>query len=216
MSVWYLVPMALSMGSSYAGQKAQNEAMVSGAETNAEIEAMNREFQKKMFNKQIEMQKPFYEEGLKALPLYEQATYGKLPFEKSGLGKLQEGLISKEISGYPSYIKDMALSRLRSEEGEKQKGRLMDLEKIGLGASGLAGESNVRLGNALAGSYLASGGAMANATMNKYMGTQSAWNRAIDQLSGIPAYLSSMNRNQSPYDSTPNIYNQESLLMETT
>lgn len=200
MSVWFLLPMAISAGTSYAGQKAQNEATLAGAETSANIDAMNREFQKKVFYENMAMQKPFYEAGKSAIPLYDRAINNDLNPMESGMANIQERLLTDNTKGFSGYVKDLALGRLKAEEGEKQKGRLMDLMKIGLGASGSAGSSAVNLGGALANSYMSSGNTLANATMGNALNTQSMWNRTIDSLAGLPAYMASRKNNDDGFD----------------
>ena len=88
------------------------------------IQKLNRDYSTKLFNENIERQKPFYEAGLKAGVKYPDAITNKLDPTQSGSYKTKLGLIEKDLEGAPEYVREDAISRLGAVEGEKQKSRL--------------------------------------------------------------------------------------------
>lgn len=198
--MWQYLALGASIGMGALGQHQANKAIKEGAASTARMEDMNRKFQEEVFRKNIEMQKPFYEAGKAAIQPYQDAILNKSNPMASGLAQFQKGQLGKSLSGAPEYVKKMAMDRLTAEEGEREKARLLDLQRIGLGASGSAGQSAANLGGALAQSYGVSGRAEAGAIMGDQMAKQNMWVQALDTLSGLPAYLSSTQRPKAQPD----------------
>jgi len=196
--MWQYLALGASIGMGVAGQYQQNKAIGEGAASTAKIEDMNRAFQEQVFKRNMELQKPFYEAGKAAIEPYAEAIKNKRDPMLSGLAQFQKGQLEKSLSGAPEYIKKMALDRLSAEEGERSKSRLLDLQRIGLGASGSAGQSAVNLGGALAQSYGVSGAANANSIMEQNRVRQNMWGQTLDTLSGLPAYLRSTQKPEQP------------------
>jgi hypothetical protein len=182
--------MIAGLAMSQRGQQQAMASTVEGARTQANIEAMNREYSQKVFDEEIEQQKPFYDAGVKAGVKYDDAITNKLDPKKTGTYQLQRELIDPDLAGQPEYVWEGAHERLGAMEAEKQKGRLMDLQQIGLGAAGSAGTAGVNLGNVLAQSYGLTGNVMAKATQSAAEQKQSMWNVTASQLSGLPSYFS--------------------------
>lgn len=195
MAFWAAIPMVASMASSALGGQQSIESTEAGAKSSARIAQLNREYQTRVFEKNIEMQKPFYEAGLEAVDPYSKAISGKGDAMSSGLAKMQKKMISEDTGSMSDYVKNKSMGRLEAEEGEKYKGRLMDLQQIGLGASGSAGQSAVNLGSSLAGSYAQEGGTNIAASMNKQTSLSNMWTQTMDQLSGLPAYYKASQTN---------------------
>jgi len=171
------------------GAEEAAEGVEKGAAEQARIEQIKREYVQKQFDADIERQKPFYEAGIAAGVDYPDAVKNKLDVTKSGAYQEQKALIDPTLEDSPQYVKDMAMERLGAVEGEAQKGRLLDLQKIGMGAAGSAGNSSMNLGNVLAQSYGLAGNVQTGADITSSETRQSAWNRAASQITGLPAYL---------------------------
>lgn len=197
MAFWAAIPMVASMASSALGQQQATEGGIEGAKSSARIQQMNREYQKNVFEKNIEMQKPFYEAGLEAIEPFSEAIAGRGDAMKGGLAQMQKDMIEKDTGSMSDYVKNLSMGRLEAEEGEKYKGRLMDLQQIGLGASGSAGKSAINLGTSLAKSYAGEGLTNLQSSMNKQTSLSNMWTQTMDQLSGLPAYYAASNSGKS-------------------
>ncbi|MCP3924491.1 MAG: hypothetical protein GY714_18110 [Desulfobacterales bacterium] len=197
MAFWAAIPMIASTGSGIAGQKAAQDAAISGAESSARIEQMNREYQQKVFDKNIEAQKPFYEAGKTAIDPYARAVRGEGNAMSSGLAQMQKGLLAKDTASMSDYVKNLTSGRLEAEEGEKYKGRLLDLQQIGLGVSGSAGRTASNLGTSLAQSYAREGQTELAARMGEQTALSNMWTQTMDTLSGLPAYYEASKGQQS-------------------
>jgi hypothetical protein len=197
--IWLaLAGMAASAASSQAGAAAASAASIESAQASAEIESMNRAFQRSQFEKELARQKPFYEAGKAALPLYQQAINNTLDVTKLPLYKMQKGMIEKSFdANTPEYIKENAMQQLGAQEGELAKTRLADVQQIGLGQAGAAGQSQVNLGTTLANSLMRGGNALAQGQLSAAMNQQNAWTKAANDISGLPAYMASINRGPS-------------------
>lgn len=191
MGFWAAIPMIASMGAQAMGTLSGAEATIEGAEASANIEKLKRDYATKVFDEDIDRLKPFYDAGVQAGVKYGDAITNRLDPTKSGAYQAKLGLISEDLAGQPEYVREGAIEKLGAIEGEKQKGRLMDLQQIGLGAAGSAGTSRLNLGNILAQSYGLTG--MTEAGAKQYGGEerQSAWNVAASQISGLPSYFAS-------------------------
>lgn len=186
-----LVTGLLSVASQAAGSEEKRISTVEGAKSTVAIEALSREYATQMFKEDIERQQPFYEAGKAAGVQYGAAVRNQLDPTESGSYQLQKDLIDKDLGGAPAYVKEGAYAQLGAVEGEKQKSRLMDLQQIGMGSAASAGTSGLNLGNMLARSYGLSGNVMAGGMQSSANQTQSMWNVAGSQLSGLPAYIES-------------------------
>lgn len=221
MSFWDAVPALLAVGATaadYIGSKEATKGLEEGTREGeakqAALEKLNRDYAQKIFDEDIERQKPFYDAGIKAGVQYSDAITNKLDPTQSGAYKTQLGLISPELEGAPEYVREEAIQRLGAIEGEKQKGRLLDLQQIGMGAAGAAGTSGMNLGNVLAQSFGRTSGAGFQTAQNlQTVGEQrqSAFNVAASQLSGLPAYLASSRSPQTQYGGSPYTTQQNPL-----
>ncbi len=196
-----LAGLALSAASSSAGSAAAAASSIEGAQASADIEAMNRNYQRSSFEKELALQKPFYEAGKAALPLYEAAIKNTLDVTKLPLYQMQKGMIENSYGeNTPQYIKDNALKTLGAQEGELAKTRLADIQQIGLGQAGSAGQSSVNFGSAFANSISREGSAQAQGQLSAFQEKQGMWNKAIDDTLSVAPYLASQGRrtNQQP------------------
>lgn len=192
MSWWDIIPAVLEIGSiavDYMGAEEATKGVEEGSAEQIRIETIKRNYATKVFEDNLERQKPFYDAGIKAGIQYPNAITNRMDPTKSGTYKTQLGLISKDLEGAPEYVKEEALQRLGAIEGEKQKNRLLDMQRIGLGAAGSAGTSGLNLGNTLAQSFNLSSGVLGSSQQEVSDRNQSAWNVAASQLSGLPAYM---------------------------
>lgn len=198
MGWWSAIPAIASVGMSFLGQGEAAEGVEAGAKEQAGIEKMKREYAQKVFEEDIERHKPFYDAGVAAGVSYPDAITNKLDPTKSGAYQLQRGLIEPDLAGAPEYVREGAMEQLGAIEAEKQKTRLLDIQKIGLGAAGTAGTSSLNLGNILAQSYGLTGQVLGQGRITAGEQRQSAWNVAASQLSGLPSYFAAGTPQQQP------------------
>lgn len=190
-SGWELLPMVASMGVEwYSQEQLAEKAGEAGAEV-SRVQGLNRAYQQKIFEENIERQRPFYEAGMEALPKYKAAVAGKLDPTESGIYKMRAGLLEEDLADAPEYIREKSMKRLAAEEEQKIKPRLMDIIQTGMGAAGEAGRASVNLGTALAKSYGATSVAGQKYGQAASEIRQSAWGKAADVVSGLPSYFAS-------------------------
>lgn len=203
MAFWVaLAGMAMSAASSTAGTAAAQASSIEGAQASSDIEALNRSVQRSNFEKELARQKPFYETGKAAIPLYEAAMKNTLDVTKLPLYQMQKGMIESSFGeDTPQYIKDNAFRSLEAQEGELAKTRLADIQQIGLGQAGSAGQSTVNLGTALTSSITRGSNQLAQGTLKSNQAGQSMWDNTIDTGLSFAPYLASVNRNKE--DTTP-------------
>jgi len=182
-----MLPMVASFGFQYAGMKAGTQGIVTGAESQAKIEKMSRDYQNRVFKEGYKQQEPFMKAGVEALPLYQRAVSGDA--QETGIGAMERRMVEKETSSMSDHVRNVTAQKMEAEGAEKTKGRLMDIMQIGLGQSGAAGRSAINLGSSLAGSLQRGGSALASATMAGNIGRQNMYMGALEQLSGLPAYM---------------------------
>jgi len=191
MAFWFAIAgAALSAASSASAGAAGRAATLEGAETEASIQAMSRAVQARRFKRDIAEQKPFMAEGKKALPLYEQAVEGTFDVTQTPMYKMQAQMIGDELQDAPEFVRNEAMRGLGVREGELAKGRLLDMQKVGLGMAGSAGQTALSFGNEMSSSLMRGGGALAQGNLMGSMQQQNAWMSASEGLSGLPAYLS--------------------------
>lgn len=176
------------MAMTAVGKQQGVAATVEGAEAQANIEALGREAVERRFKRDIEYQEPFFKAGEEAAEPYAEAVKGRFDVTKSPLYKMQKEMIMGELEGAPEGVKADALERLGAREGEMAKGRLLDLQKIGLGAAGSAGQTALSFGTAYSRSMQAGQGALAQGTLGGAMQQQNLWTSAMEGLSSYPAY----------------------------
>lgn len=202
MVAWFaLAGIALSAASSSAGAAAASASSIEGAQASADIEAMNRNYQRSSFEKQLGLQKSFYEAGVASLPLYQAAMKNTLDVTNLPLYQMQKRIMDGgQDKDTPQYIKNNALLTLGAQEGELAKTRLADIQQIGLGQAGSAGQSSVNFGSAFANSIKREGNAQAQGQLSASQENQGMWNKAIDDTLSVAPYLASQGRrtNQQP------------------
>jgi hypothetical protein len=176
------------MGSSALGKQQGMEATVEGAETQAAIERMSREAQQRRFDRDVEYQKPFFEAGEKAVEPYAKAVKGEFDITQSPLYKMQKEMVMGELEGAPEGVRADALERLGAREGEMAKGRLLDLQKIGLGSAASAGQTALSFGSAFGRSLQQGQGALAQGALSGAQQQQNIWTGVMEDVSGYPAY----------------------------
>ena len=190
-----------------AGGMAAREATLSGAATQSATEAQAREALERSYQIEKKTHEPFRKVGEKAVPLYEQAVRGEFDVTQSPMYKMQADMISSELANSPEYVRNEAMQSLGVREGEMAKGRLMDQMKIGVGEAGSAGRSAISFGNAMTKSLQSGYGALAQGQLTGAMQQQNAWMGAMEQLSGIPAYME-----QQSYFNKPTNMNAQAKL----
>lgn len=185
------------MGVDAIGKQQGVAATVEGAEAQAGIEKLSREAQERRFQRDIEYQKPFFEAGEKAVEPYAQAVKGEFDITQSPLYKMQKEMVMGELEGAPEGVRADALERLGAREGEMAKGRLLDLQKIGLGSAASAGQTALSFGTAFGQSMQRGQGALAQGVLAGAQGEQNIWTGVMEDVSGYPAYRAQQPRLQS-------------------
>ena len=176
------------MGVSAVGKAQGVAATVEGAEAQAGIERLSRDAQQRRFDRDIKYQEPFFEAGEKAVKPYAEAGKGEFDITQSPLYKMQKDMIMGELVGAPEGVRADALERLGAREGEMAKGRLLDIQKIGLGSAESAGQTALSFGTAFGQSLQRGGSALAQGTMSGSAQEQNMWTSAMEGLSSYPAY----------------------------
>ena len=185
---------AAGLAGGAAGSEANNAATVEGAQTQADIEAMNRAYQRKLFDEQQANQQPYYQAGYDANPLLNQfRTQGGIDLSNNPLFQMQQRLGSEGLQmagqtrpGTQEYFN--AMNNATSQTPAYQ--RLLDLQKVGLGSADTAGSYANNQGNALASSYMTGGNAMASGAINSGHQRQSLYSNLAGGAANLPAYLS--------------------------
>ena len=180
------------------GQRQATKATKKGAAEQKRMEVAGQEAQKRRYARDIKYQEPFFEAGEKAIKPYAAALKGEFDITQSPLYKMQKDMIMGELGGAPEGVRADALERLGAREGEMAKGRLLDLQKIGLGSAASAGQTALSFGSAFGQSLQRGGSALAQGEISSSMQEQNIWVGAMESLSGYPAY-----RKQQQYLDNP-------------
>lgn len=194
-----MAELAIGLGTSIIGGVIQQrgesraaEAEEAGVRQQLETEALNREFQRRQFERQLERQQPFLEAGTLALPEFIQAIQNRPVTDVAGLPAtgIQAGLITEALGPQaPAFVTEGALADLSAIEAERQKGRLADLVNIGLGGVGSAAGSRVNLGTTLGSSLAGSGALQAQGLQQAAASRENRRNQLIQGLAGLPAVV---------------------------
>lgn len=161
---------------SYMSAEAQSEAIESAAGTSAAASDRAAALQREMWQKGLELQQPFYDVGLGALPDLQKAIQGGYDFQESPAAKyafttggreLMRGLGARGLAG--SGLAPVKLAELKSgiyaSDYDKQIARLSGLVDIGRGtASGLSALGQ-QYGTTAGNIYVGAGENAANAAL---------------------------------------------------
>lgn len=184
-------------------REAQASGIESGAASQAQQEALSREFQREQFGKQIERQEPFRQVGVKALPQLVTAITGREEARPTDIvdivdvanlpaTRIQQGLISDFLGDQaPRFVGERATAGLEAVEQQKNIGRLADLVNIGAGGTGSGVASRVGLGTSLGRSLQQQAGTQAQALSQAAMQRQQGQRELFQGLAGLPALLAS-------------------------
>jgi len=173
------------------GREQEAQATEEGAKVQAKLEEINRKYQRKIFDEQVARQLPFYEEGRKALPMLEQyRTEGGRDLAGNPLYdmQLEQGLSGLQESGHtrPGTASNFR-NMLNAGSQQPAYNRLLDLQRVGLGASGQAGNYAENLGGALTQSYQRGGNALWAGEAQSNQQRESMYSNALGQLGNAPA-----------------------------
>lgn len=194
-----LIGMAGGMASQAAGGAQNAAATKEGAQTQAAIEAMNRQFQKEVWDAEMGRRKPYYDAGLRNLPQLMAASQYRNDPTQSAAYRAQYGFGENALRG--AGLGDSATLRYLSQGGgdaerEASYNRLLDLERIGLGASESAGSGAQNYANAVSNSLMTAGNAMGQGYAGAAAKREGAYQNALGQASSIPAYYAQLNYTQ--------------------
>ena len=194
------------------GNKAQASATLKGTASAIKMEKMQQDFMTKSFEKDLERQDPFIklgEQGVKAYnykmginkpntgQLLDARLMDRRGFGEGGIAKLKRRLLEDDTEGMSKYAQETTMGGMEAGESEANMGRLMDLQKIGLGAAGTAGQSSQALGQTVASSQMRAGNLGAMGAQYGQGARQDMWLQTADAISGLPALFASQRSNQS-------------------
>jgi hypothetical protein len=180
------------MGANAVGAEQGRAATVEGAKSQAAIEKLNRDYQRKIFDENIAQSQPYYDAGLKAQPILDQfRTQGRVDLSNNPLYQMQQryGQEGLDMAG---GVRDAGRNYLNNamyvSNQEPTYQRALDLQRVGLGAAGEAGNQQMQLGNALASSYQRGSNAMMQGTADSANQRQSMFSNLAGQVGSMPAY----------------------------
>ena len=192
----------LNMVTGIAGNNIQQLAGIEGAQLNADIQRRALAFQDKILDEQIARLKPYWEEGKSAIETLTalDAAYGSpLPHKdnmvgvsddtKTTLSKAREFMDKeneKRDGGFGESQDDRLYENALIAGRDIDRAKAMDYTKVGMGAADQSGAFTPDHSNQL----MSIGNTLAQANQKYETGIQNAITRAIDQGSGIPAYMS--------------------------
>jgi len=192
MGIWGLIGGGLNMVSGIAGNNVQQESSIEGAERNAQIQRQNIAFQDKILEEQIERFEPYWERGkegiqtLRDIDAQEELTPSQ-PTQKA-LSKTQnflarqEGMRDQDFG--PGVDERTRMNALISGK-EADRSRALDYVDVGMGAAGSSG----RLTPDQSGRLMSVGANLARGQDRYNTMRQNTISRAVDQASGLPAYM---------------------------
>jgi hypothetical protein len=190
------------------GSKEQAGGIESAANTQAAASAASIASQEKMFDRSIELQEPFRQAGMEALPSLSALSRGDITKTPQFLLQQQEGTeaIDKAAAarggfGSTSTVRSIGEfnRRLLGSESDKQYGRLLDLVNIGRGAATNQGSAAMATGAGISQTQSQAGTNLANL---QFSGAQ---NRASTyaNLGSIPSQTISSLANAGVFNQQP-------------
>lgn len=192
MGFWAMIPAIAGMAGQAAGGRQQRAATIEGAETQAEIERMNRDYQRELFEKEQARQKPYYEMGLQnALPMVDKyLQQGQVSQEQMPLYRMQKdaGLNALAEQNVGGYGRERFMEGLNATEQDATYNRLMDALKFGLGASSAAGAGASNFAGSYMNSLARGNRALSAGESRAASQRQSMYSNLAGQASSIPAY----------------------------
>lgn len=202
-----LIAAAGSMLAQGAAGQAAAESTIEGARRQAMVDAMNRAFQKELFEKDIARQQPFLDFGYGGVEQLRQGITAEGTPEYQF--RQQQGMNAlANMAGISPDVARAAQTRMQRQLGPDEYAnaysRAIDRLKIAQGQAGTAGQRAMDYGGALAGAYGQAGQANALANMMYQQQMQQAGTGFAEQASSIPSYiygtnrLAQMNRAQQP------------------
>jgi len=146
----------MSVVSGIMGANAQEDA----AEQNSETADKGMALQEKLYNSEIERNKPFYNSGVKGVIELDKMINGGYEMKESpaakyeltqGTKSLNRQLAARGLLGSGNAAQRLSelSSGIAANDYDKQFSRLLDQVKIGTGASAAAGASSSTLSNAI-------------------------------------------------------------------
>ena len=192
------------------GAEEQTQSIEEGARRQAAIEGKNREFQRRLFEGQIERQQPFLEAGRLALPEFMESISNRGDVSQLPATQIQSEAITKFLGDQaPEYIKQRSQQNLEAVEAERQKGRLSNLVNFGLGGVGAEAGSRASLGTSLGGSMQRGSIAEQQALQQAAINRQNLRNQMIGSAAGIPALFAAAQGPQTqqfnPFQTLPDL-----------
>lgn len=189
-----LVAAAGSAAMGAAGSNAAMAATKEGAQSQANVEEMSRQYQRKLFDEEMERLRPYHETAVQeGLPLMQQylseggIDQSQMPLYNMQMDAAMSGL---EGQGVGDYGMNRYRDSLSAAENDAGYARLQDMMQIGMGASGAAGQGAGNFATGQAQSFINSGNALARANMQANNMQNSMYGDLADQFSSIPAYAS--------------------------
>lgn len=148
----------MSIVSGTVGAVMASNAQGKATRQNKENAEASLAMQERLYNEDVARNKPFYNEGVKALPQLQEMVNGNYNMQESPAAKYQltQGTrsLNRQLAARGLLGSGNAAQRLSelstgvaANDYDKQYSRLLDQVKIGTGASGAAGASSQTFGN---------------------------------------------------------------------
>lgn len=197
--------MVASMAGGAAGGAAANAASKEGAQSAYDAAMQDIKLQKWLEKQNTERLKPFYEQGINALPEMEARRMGTWDLMSSPYASQRGDMLQNAMAGQASlrgnevggYGYDQTLRDLRSSEEDLGYDRALDRVRIGQGNAAQAGQEYGRFANALSGALQQSGNIRQQLRQNTANQNQQTMGNMIYTSTGYPAAATIYNARQN-------------------
>lgn len=192
-----LIPLIAGMAGQAAGGLQSSADTIEGAQTQAAIEAISREFGKEIFEQDLERQAPYYEAGTeKGLPLMlqllqqggmDQEQLQNMPLYNMQMSAGMQGL--EQAGASNPFSQNYFTQSLGAAENNAIPSRLRDLLQFGLGSSESAGQGAQNYATTQAESLLTGGNVLAQGAARGNQIRRGMYDELSGQIGNIPSYM---------------------------
>lgn len=213
---WPLIGAAFGMAAGAKADAAQMDATKEGAEFGLESTQRNLALQKWLADQEEARRKPFYQQGIDALPELEQRRLGTFdimssPYASRRLDMLQGGMdqqMALRGGGNNAYGQRNALQNLTADEEGLGYERALDRVRIGQGNAANAGQQYGQYANAISSAYQTAGNINSALTNSLASQRQQLYGDVMNTAAGTPAamYLYNKRRDNRMADSGSRVF----------
>jgi hypothetical protein len=197
--------MVASMAGGAAGGAAANSASKEGANAAYDSAMQNIQLQRWLEKQNTARLKPFYEQGINALPEMESRRMGTYDIMSSPYASQRQDMMTNALSDQASlrgreiggFGYDQSLRDLRSSEEGLGYDRALDRVRIGQGNAAQAGQQYGRFANALSSALQQSGNIQGQLRQQTANQNQQTMGNSIYTAAGYPAAATLYNARQN-------------------